>query len=112
MSSHHAPRSGTCFLKRGPSSFAPSHYPTQQRFPQVRSAKEVRTVSPEGQRQSLAELIWTVRATPEGRGLGVLYWYPEAVPVPGLHIWHGGATALFDAEGKALPAIEAFRLRW
>lgn len=68
-------------------------------------------VSPEGQRAFLAELIRTVHAVPDGRGLGVLYWYPEAVPVPGLNVWHGGATALFDAKGNSTPAVEAFRSR-
>lgn len=62
-------------------------------------------VSPEGQKQFLNDLIKAVRATPDGHGRGVLYWYPEALPVSGMHIWHGGATALFDAEGNALPGL-------
>jgi hypothetical protein len=37
-----------------------------------------------------------------------MYWYPEAVQVPHFDIYNGGATALFDADGNALPALEAF----
>ena len=65
-------------------------------------------ISPQGQNQFLTELIRTVRQVPEHRGLGVLYWYPESIPVKGLRIWNGGATALFDAQGNALPALKAF----
>jgi len=62
-------------------------------------------ISPEGQKAFLAEVIAAVKAAPDGRGIGVLYWYPESVPAEGLRIWNGGATALFDAQGKALPAL-------
>jgi hypothetical protein len=34
-----------------------------------------------------------------------LYWYPEAIPLKDHSIWNGGATALFDKGGHALPAI-------
>ena len=64
--------------------------------------------SPEGQRQFLADVIQSVRATPDGRGKGVLWWYPEAVPVAGLSVWKGGSMALFDGQGKAVPALGAF----
>lgn len=63
--------------------------------------------TPEGQQQFLRDLIATVRKTPGGRGLGVLWWYPESIPVQGLHIWHGGATAMFDGVGNALPVLNA-----
>jgi arabinogalactan endo-1,4-beta-galactosidase len=65
-------------------------------------------VSEQGQYEFLAELVRTVRQVPEGRGKGVLYWYPESIPVKGLRVWNGGATALFDEQGNALPAIKAF----
>ena len=61
----------------------------------------------EGQKQFLRDLIATVREAPGGRGLGVLWWYPESIPVQGLHIWHGGATAMFDGTGNALPVLDA-----
>ncbi len=65
-------------------------------------------ISPEGQKQFLQDLVAAVRETPGGHGLGVIYWYPEAIPVTGMGIWNGGSTALFDSNGSALPALEAF----
>lgn len=64
-------------------------------------------VSPLGQKQFLEDLADVVRATPGGHGLGVFYWYPEALPVSGMVIWNEGATALFDEKGNALPALSA-----
>jgi arabinogalactan endo-1,4-beta-galactosidase len=66
-------------------------------------------VSPEGQRAFLTELIEAVRSTPGGRGIGVVWWYPEALPVKGLHAWRGGSNALFDSDGNALPALGVLR---
>jgi len=37
-----------------------------------------------------------------------MYWYPEAVQVHNYYIYNGGATGLFDADGNALPALDAF----
>jgi arabinogalactan endo-1,4-beta-galactosidase len=65
-------------------------------------------VTQEGQKRFLIELVEAVRQTPEGRGRGVIWWYPESIPTAGLKIWNGGATALFDGDGNALPALEAF----
>ncbi|MFH0777802.1 MAG: glycosyl hydrolase 53 family protein [Candidatus Eisenbacteria bacterium] len=64
--------------------------------------------TPGGQKQFLRQLIQVVRATPDGHGRGVLWWYPEAIPVRGLNVWKGGAAALFDTTGSALPALDAF----
>ena len=64
--------------------------------------------TPEGQKAFLKALIETVRATSGGHGLGVLWWYPESVPIQGVRIWHDGATAMFDENGNALPALDAF----
>ncbi|MFT3789213.1 MAG: glycosyl hydrolase 53 family protein [Tepidisphaeraceae bacterium] len=61
--------------------------------------------TPEGQAAFLRDLLDTVRAAKDGRCLGVLWWYPEAIPTPGLHIYRGGSDALFDREGKPLPAM-------
>jgi len=66
-------------------------------------------ISPQGQRAFLVELIKTVRRTTDGRGIGVLYWYPESIPVEGLRVWCEGVMALFDEHGKALPAVKAFQ---
>ena len=46
----------------------------------------------------------------ESNRKGMLWWYPEAIPVRGLRVWNGGATALFGTDGEALPALEAFRM--
>jgi arabinogalactan endo-1,4-beta-galactosidase len=64
--------------------------------------------SPGGQAQFLQDLLRTVAATPNGHGAGVLWWYPEAVPVQGLFVWTGGSLALFDPAGNLLPAASAF----
>jgi arabinogalactan endo-1,4-beta-galactosidase len=63
--------------------------------------------TPEGQRQFVADLASAVRDTPHGLGMGVLWWYPEAIPVSGVRVWNGGATALFNADGEPLPAQTA-----
>jgi len=65
--------------------------------------------TPEGQKQFLTELLQTVSETPNGHGLGVLWWFPESIPVEGLTVWNGGATALFDQAGRVLPAMNAFK---
>ena len=66
-------------------------------------------ISPEGQHDFLVDLVNTVRQTPEGRGIGVIWWYPESVPVKGLRVWNGGATAWFDSLGNVLPVVKAFQ---
>lgn len=74
-----------------------------------------------GQGDFLRDLISAVRAVPGGRGRGIVWWEPAWIPVPG----SGWATpaalaytgekgpggnewanqALFDYEGRALPAL-------
>lgn len=68
------------------------------------------SMTPEGQESFLAELVQTVWEAPNGHGLGVLWWYPEAIPVQGLSVWNGGATALFDQNGNVLPAMDVFKI--
>ena len=58
-----------------------------------------------GQAQFLSDLGHAVASVPGSRGAGVVWWYPEAVPTPGLFIFDGGALALFDSTGNALPAV-------
>lgn len=41
----------------------------------------------------------------ESGAAGTYWWYPEAVDTPPLHIWRAGAEALWDKEGKPLPAL-------
>jgi arabinogalactan endo-1,4-beta-galactosidase len=66
-------------------------------------------ISPEGQRAFLSELVAVVRGVPDDRGIGVVWWYPESLPVKGLHVWRGGSNALFDSDGNALPALGVLR---
>jgi len=68
-------------------------------------------LTPEGQKQYLEDLLQLVRETPGGLGAGVLYWYPESVPpkTSSEPMWNGGDEAMFDHDGNALPAFDAFR---
>ena len=68
-------------------------------------------ISPDGQHAFLADVVGAVRQTPDQRGIGVIWWYPESIPVKGLRIWNQGATALFDSQGNALPAFKAFKAK-
>jgi arabinogalactan endo-1,4-beta-galactosidase len=63
--------------------------------------------TPEGQRDFLVELLKIVRATPDSRGHGLLYWAPEWIAVKGMDSPYQNLT-LFDFEGNALPGIKAF----
>jgi len=65
-------------------------------------------MSHDGQSAFLEELVRTVRETPDNHGLGVLWWYPESVPTARPGGWYGGAMALFDTDGTALPAMQCF----
>lgn len=63
--------------------------------------------TPAGQRRYLADLIALVERTPRGLGAGVLWWAPEWIPAPGFgSAWEN--CALFDFQGEALPAWEAW----
>jgi arabinogalactan endo-1,4-beta-galactosidase len=66
-------------------------------------------VSPQGQAQFLRDVLAAVAAVPNGHGAGVVWWYPEAIEVPGLFVWGGGSLALFDASGNVLPAAGNFQ---
>jgi arabinogalactan endo-1,4-beta-galactosidase len=64
--------------------------------------------TPQGQKQYLQDLIQTLHDAPGHHGIGFVYWYPEAIPVHGMTMWRGGFEALFDQNGNALPALDAF----
>lgn len=64
--------------------------------------------SQQGQAQFLHDVVVAVAAVPGGHGAGVLWWYPEAIPVSGLSVWGGGSLALFDAVTGLLPAAGQF----
>jgi arabinogalactan endo-1,4-beta-galactosidase len=65
-------------------------------------------LTPEGQKQFIADVFTTVRDTPDNLGAGVCWWHPESIQVKGLHAWLGGSCALFDAKGALLPAAFVF----
>jgi arabinogalactan endo-1,4-beta-galactosidase len=68
-------------------------------------------ISADGQRQFMADLIATVRQTPEGRGLGVIYWHPEPMPFrsTGGLPRSGGDMTLFGPDGDPLPAVDVLQ---
>jgi arabinogalactan endo-1,4-beta-galactosidase len=63
-----------------------------------------------GQLQFLTDTQNVVLNLHHGAGAGLIWWFPEAVSLPGYSIYNGGATALFDSSSnhKALPALNAF----
>lgn len=67
-------------------------------------------LTPEGQAIYLRRLVDIVRATPDRRGIGVLWWAPAIVPPPGGGGF-GSPMSLFDRTGEALPALYAFKKR-
>jgi arabinogalactan endo-1,4-beta-galactosidase len=64
--------------------------------------------TPEGQEQFLRDVEAAIASVPQGRGLGVLWWYPESIPMKGKKGYLQGDTAMFDSQGRALPALRAF----
>lgn len=82
-------------------------------------------MTPEGQCAFLRDLAAVIRQVPENRGKGFIYWEPAWIPVPGSQ-WASEAAlaytkekgpggnewanqALFDYEGRTLPALETIR---
>jgi arabinogalactan endo-1,4-beta-galactosidase len=65
-------------------------------------------MTPAGQAQFVQDLTAALKSAPQEKGLGFVWWYPEAIPVDSLRIWRGGAEGLFDEKGVALPALDAF----
>jgi arabinogalactan endo-1,4-beta-galactosidase len=84
-------------------------YPSRDTHPSAAAAKNmIWPETPEGQKQFLADVIKTVREAPEGRGIGVNYWHPEATYMtnPGNgRFRRPDANSLFDARGYPLPAM-------
>lgn len=64
-------------------------------------------LTPEGQKAFLQAVHQVVQAVPRTRGLGLIWWYPEAVLARDISVWLGGSCGLFDDEGKLLPAASA-----
>ena len=72
--------------------------------------------TPDGQARFLAEVMSIVRAVPNGRGLGVMWWDATWTNVPG-NGWdpfdpaspnNWANQALFDYKNRALPAMNLF----
>ena len=72
--------------------------------------------TPEGQAKMLADIMDIVRAVPNGRGLGVMWWDATWTAVPG-NGWDPANSefgnnwenqALFDYNNRALPALNLF----
>jgi arabinogalactan endo-1,4-beta-galactosidase len=67
-----------------------------------------------GQAAFLRDTIAMLSAVPGGLGLGLVYWEPAWIAVPGAG-WRSGEgngwdnQALFDARGRALPSMKALR---
>jgi len=65
-------------------------------------------LTPAGQRQFLRDVTAAVRQLPDQSGLGVLWWHPESIPAGSLKPWMRGSCALFDPDGRPLPALEVW----
>ena len=74
----------------------------------VAAALSVALLTACGCHSSSAPPIDGPAALPSGRGIGVVWWYPEAISLPGIFVWGGGSLALFGADGNVLPAAAAF----
>ena len=55
-------------------------------------------------KELLAATIKAVRAVPDNKGLGVLYWEPQ-----GAKSWSGYALSAWQQDGKPSPALDAFK---
>ena len=88
-------------------------YPSRDVHPSPAAAKYMAwPMTPEGQKQFLADVIRTVKAAPDHRGIGVIYWHPEATCIPGATgRWsRPDANSLFDDKGHPLPAMNVLGL--
>jgi arabinogalactan endo-1,4-beta-galactosidase len=63
--------------------------------------------TPEGQVSFVAELTKALKALPDGRGAGIVWWGSEYRRVDGVRTAGFEHRGLFDAEGNLLPAAEA-----
>lgn len=70
-------------------------------------------LTPEGQRVFVAQLLREMENHADHGWVGLWYWAPEWIEMPGYEDEPDAATcwarALFDAQGEPLPALEEFR---
>ena len=63
--------------------------------------------SPDGQMHFLDDVIDIIKEVPSSKGMGLIYWAPEYIAVPGVGSpWEN--MTLFDEHGNALPGLLAF----
>jgi arabinogalactan endo-1,4-beta-galactosidase len=89
-------------------------YPNRDVNPSPASLKNMKwPMTPEGQKQFLADVIKTVKEAPEGRGIGVNYWRPEETYIPNAtgHFSGPDANSFFDTKGNPLPAMNVLGLQ-
>jgi len=90
-------------------------YPSRNTRPSAAAARNmIWPLTPEGQKEFLADVIKTVKEAPEGHGIGVNYWHPEATYFPNSTGGRRGmpdANSLFDAKGNPLPAMNVLGLQ-
>lgn len=61
-----------------------------------------------GQAEALARVRDMMLDLPDEKGMGVVWWYPEAIQAPNTSIFRGGSIALFDSDGESLDALDEF----
>ena len=89
-------------------------YPSKQvRVSEGAAKNMIWPMTPEGQEKFLADVIEAVKSAPEGRGMGVNYWHPEATYMTNaVGRWNGpDANSLFDGKGYPLPAMGVMNLK-
>jgi arabinogalactan endo-1,4-beta-galactosidase len=64
--------------------------------------------TPAGQASFLRDVCRVIHDLPNGRGIGVLWWHPDSIPVEGANIWMGGSCALWNPNGAPLPSLGKF----
>ena len=69
------------------------------------------TPGKEGQVEFVQELYRILSALPENKGLGLFWWAAEYISVPRVNMAGFDRQSFFDAQGNALPVIEALGQR-
>ena len=64
--------------------------------------------TPEGQASFFKDVCQVIHDIPGGRGIGVIWWHPDSIPVKGANVWMGGSCALWNPDGSPLPALGEF----
>lgn len=66
--------------------------------------------TPAGQAAFLRDVSEVIHSLPDHRGIGVIWWHPDSIPVRNTKVWLVGSCALWRPDGSPLPAIDAFGL--